>query len=67
MVNGDEVFADFRCCAELRAIPPVHAETSDVVADLQADFLPTGPQRPRVAGLTTADTATPTETMPCAG
>ena len=37
MVNDDEMFASFRRCAELGAMPLVHAENGDVVAALQAE------------------------------
>lgn len=36
MVNDDEMFASFQRCAELGAMPLVHAENGDVVAQLQA-------------------------------
>ncbi len=42
MVNDDEMFASFRRCAELGAIPLVHAENGDIVADLQAKLLAEG-------------------------
>ena len=42
MVNDDELFASFRRCAELGAIPLVHAENGDVVAELQARLLAEG-------------------------
>jgi dihydropyrimidinase len=42
MVNDDEMFASFRRCAELGAIPLVHAENGDVVAELQARLLASG-------------------------
>ena len=35
MVNDDEMFASFQRCAELGALPLVHAENGDVVAQLQ--------------------------------
>jgi dihydropyrimidinase len=35
MVNDDEMFASFQRCAELGALPLVHAENGDVVATLQ--------------------------------
>ena len=35
MVNDDEMFASFPRCAELGALPLVHAENGDVVAALQ--------------------------------
>jgi len=47
MVNDDELFASFRRCAELGAIPLVHAENGDVVAELQAKLMAednTGPE-----------------------
>ena len=42
MVNDDELFASFSRCAELGAIPMVHAENGDVVAELQAKLLAEG-------------------------
>ncbi|MFP1643325.1 dihydropyrimidinase [Pontitalea aquivivens] len=47
MVNDDELFASFRRCAELGAVPMVHAENGDVVAELSARLLAggnTGPE-----------------------
>jgi len=46
MVNDDEMFASFRRCAELGALPLVHAENGDVVADLQAKLLAEGNNGP---------------------
>jgi dihydropyrimidinase len=42
MLNDDEMFASFRRCAELGAMPLVHAENGDVVAALQAKLLAEG-------------------------
>ncbi|MFZ5964303.1 dihydropyrimidinase [Thalassococcus sp. BH17M4-6] len=42
MVNDDELFASFNRCAELGAIPLVHAENGDVVAELSAKLLAQG-------------------------
>ena len=42
MVNDEEMFASFRRCAELGAMPLVHAENGDVVAALQAKLLSEG-------------------------
>ena len=42
MVNDDELYASFQRCAELGAIPLVHAENGDVVAELQARLLAAG-------------------------
>ena len=42
MVNDDEMFASFRRCAELGAIPLVHAENGDVVAELQRRLMEEG-------------------------
>ncbi|WP_116133214.1 dihydropyrimidinase [Tropicimonas sp. IMCC34043] len=42
MVNDDEMFASFQRCAELGAIPLVHAENGDVVAELSARLLAEG-------------------------
>ncbi len=51
MVNDDEMFASFRRCAELGALPLVHAENGDIVADLQAQADGGGQQRARGACL----------------
>ena len=42
MVEDDEMFASFRRCAELGAMPLVHAENGDVVAALQQKLLDEG-------------------------
>ena len=42
MVNDDELYASFRRCAELGALPLVHAENGDVVAELQAKYMAEG-------------------------
>jgi dihydropyrimidinase len=42
MVNDDELFASFQRCAELGAMPLVHAENGDVVAALQAQLMAQG-------------------------
>jgi dihydropyrimidinase len=42
MVNDEEMFASFRRCAELGAMPLVHAENGDVVAAMQAKLLKDG-------------------------
>jgi dihydropyrimidinase len=42
MVNDDELFASFQRCAELGAMPLVHAENGDVVAALQARLMRDG-------------------------
>ncbi len=42
MVNDDELYASFSRCAELGAIPMVHAENGDVVAELSAKLLAQG-------------------------
>ncbi len=46
MVNDDEMFASFQRCAEIGALPMVHAENGDVVADLQARLLAEGNNGP---------------------
>ncbi|WP_422072705.1 dihydropyrimidinase [Tranquillimonas rosea] len=46
MVNDDEMFASFKRCSELGAMPLVHAENGDVVADLQAKFMAEGNNGP---------------------
>ncbi|MDQ0454377.1 dihydropyrimidinase [Rhizobium paknamense] len=42
MVNDDEMFASFQRCAELGALPLVHAENGDVVAQMQAKLMAEG-------------------------
>ncbi len=42
MVNDEEMFASFKRCAELGAMPLVHAENGDVVAALQAELMASG-------------------------
>ncbi|HSG94142.1 MAG TPA: dihydropyrimidinase, partial [Afifellaceae bacterium] len=42
MVDDDEMFASFQRCAEIGAMPLVHAENGDVVAHLQQKFLAEG-------------------------
>lgn len=46
MVNDDEMFASFQRCAELGALPLVHAENGDVVASLQQKLLAAGNNGP---------------------
>ncbi len=46
MVQDDEMFASFQRCAELGAMPLVHAENGDVVADLSAKLLAEGNNGP---------------------
>ncbi len=42
MVNDEEMFASFSRCAELGALPLVHAENGDIVAALQKYYLAKG-------------------------
>lgn len=42
MVNDDELYNSFKRCAQLGALPLVHAENGDVVARMQADLLARG-------------------------
>ena len=42
MVEDDELFASFSRCKELGALPMVHAENGDIVAELQQKFLANG-------------------------
>ncbi len=42
MVNDDEMLASFQRCAELGALPLVHAENGDVVASMSAKLLAEG-------------------------
>ncbi|MEM7461455.1 MAG: dihydropyrimidinase [Pseudomonadota bacterium] len=46
MVNDDEMYASFQRCAELGALPLVHAENGDVVASLQQKLLAEGHNGP---------------------
>ena len=56
MIEDDEMFASFQRCKELGALPMVHAENGDLIADLQEQMLAkgiTGPEghaysRPRI-------------------
>jgi dihydropyrimidinase len=42
MVDDDEMFASFKRCAELGALPLVHAENGDIVAELQKKYMEQG-------------------------
>ena len=42
MVEDDELFASFNRCRELGALPMVHAENGDIVAELQKKYLELG-------------------------
>ncbi len=46
MVDDDEMFASFQRCAEIGAMPLVHAENGDVVAHLQQKLLAEGNNGP---------------------
>jgi len=46
MVDDDEMFSSFQRCAALGALPLVHAENGDVVAQLQAKLLEEGNNGP---------------------
>ena len=46
MVNDDEMYASFQRCAELGALPLVHAENGDVVASLQQRLMAEGNDGP---------------------
>ncbi len=46
MVEDDEMYASFKRCAEIGALPLVHAENGDVVADLQQQLLAAGNDGP---------------------
>ncbi|SFR16310.1 dihydropyrimidinase [Poseidonocella sedimentorum] len=46
MVNDDEMYASFKRCAELGALPLVHAENGDVVAELQRKLMEEGNDGP---------------------
>jgi len=46
MVDDDEMYASFQRCAELGALPLVHAENGDVVAQLQTKLLAEGNNGP---------------------
>ena len=51
MVDDDEMFSSFQRCADLGALPLVHAENGDVVAQMTAEAARRGQQRPRGACL----------------
>ena len=42
MIEDDEMYASFRRCAELGAMPLVHAENGDIVAELQQKYMAEG-------------------------
>ena len=46
MVDDDEMYSSFQRCAELGALPLVHAENGDVVAQLQAKLMAQGNDGP---------------------
>ncbi len=46
MVDDDEMFSSFQRCAELGALPMVHAENGDIVAQMQAKLLAQGNNGP---------------------
>jgi len=46
MVNDDELFGSFRRCAQLGALPMVHAENGDVVFRLQEELMARGATGP---------------------
>ncbi len=46
MVNDDEMFASFQRCAELGALPLVHAENGDIVAAMQQTLMDEGNNGP---------------------
>jgi dihydropyrimidinase len=49
MVEDDEMFSSFKRCAELGALPLVHAENGDIVQELQQKYLAEGVTGPRNA------------------
>ena len=54
MVEDDEMFASFQRCAELGALPLVHAENGDIVAALQKKYMDEGLTGPEGARLLAA-------------
>ncbi|MEL6127274.1 MAG: dihydropyrimidinase [Pseudomonadota bacterium] len=42
MVEDDEMYASFKRCGELGALPLVHAENGDIVAELQQKYMAAG-------------------------
>jgi len=46
MIDDDEMFSSFQRCADLGAMPLVHAENGDVVAQLQARLMAAGNNGP---------------------
>ena len=51
MLNDDEMYSSFRRCSELGALPLVHAENGDIVAQLQARLMAEGKTGPEFACL----------------
>nr|CCF71005.1 putative dihydropyrimidinase [Aminobacter sp. DSM 24755] len=52
MVDDDEMYSSFKRCAELGALPLVHAENGDVVAQLSAKLLAEGNNGPEAHAYT---------------
>ncbi len=50
MVDDDEMYSSFQRCAEIGAMPMVHAENGDVVAQLQQKLLAAGNNGPEAHG-----------------
>jgi dihydropyrimidinase len=46
MLNDDDMYSSFRRCSELGALPLVHAENGDIVAQLQAKLMAEGKAGP---------------------
>ena len=46
MLNDDDMYSSFRRCSELGALPLVHAENGDIVAQLQARLMSEGKTGP---------------------
>lgn len=46
MVEDDEMYASFKRCAEIGALPLVHAENGDVVKQLQDQLMADGNNGP---------------------
>ena len=42
MIEDDEMYASFKRCAALGALPLVHAENGDIVAELQEKYMSQG-------------------------
>ena len=63
MVDDDEMFASFKRCAELGALPLVHAENGDIVAELQKKYMEQGVTGPEGHALSLIHISEPTRLL----